>query len=405
MYSRLATIGELLAGSLRGGLTWRRAGALIGGSAAHFPMLCVVNGARVVDQLLAPEVGKVPVRGPVFVVAIPRSGTTFLHHLLSLDDEHFTHQRLYQTVLPSIALDQAAAGLSTLDDALRGSLSRVMTRVNARLFAHWKGIHSVELDQPEEDESLFVYALLSPALYLLMPFIDQVPHLRNLDSLSGHLEARIARDYRATVQRHLLRHGLNREGRARTLLVKNVLLPSRLQLTKTAFPEARFVRLVRDPHHSIPSAMSLFYSAWAVHSPDLDKRGPEVRALFEMFVEHYRRLHREATGPDGHNVLTVRFEHLIADPIGAVRRTYDFLGLPFRASYQQRLATAVEAADSFKSAHAYSLEEFGLSARDIDAVLFDVQTELGYDTPRPGSRAAQRPRHGEWMRPPPEHAP
>jgi hypothetical protein len=358
----------------------------------HLPLYCVVSFARAADRLFFADFRKVPVEGPVFVVATPRSGTTFLHHLLALDEQNFTHQKLYQTIFPSIVTNRLFGLFSRSRTTPPGSQSWG-TQILERVFSHWEGIHSVRPDQEEEDESLFVYSLYTPALYLIMPFIERMPHLKNTDQASSRIVRKMARDYRRTVQRHLYTDGLNVQGKARLLVVKNVLLPSRLQMTQQAFPRARFIRLVRDPHSAIPSAMNLFYSTWAVHSPDLPQDGAETRALFEMFVSHFRRLHELAGADSSGQVLTVKFEELIADPVSEVRKIYGFLGLSFGEEQEKALAAAVSVPARFKSRHEYSLEEFGLSKQDISTQLFDIVGELGYDSAEGAKGTGDTPGH------------
>jgi hypothetical protein len=176
----------------------------------------------------------------------------------------------------------------------------------------------------------------------------------------------------------------------RTLLVKNVFLASRLQMTKEAFEGARFIRLVRNPLKAIPSAMSLFFATWQVHSPDIQKSGPETLALFKMFVGQYRRLHEEATGPGKDTVLTVHFESLVEDPLKELRKIYAFLGLPLSAQHEKLVAEQLENREQFQSRHHYSLADFGLSEHDVRAELFDIMKELGYE---PGASPPETPRH------------
>lgn len=380
MYTRLSTIPELWKACARGGMSWRRAGVLLGTGMVHFPLYCAVSVARACDHLLHPAFRKMPVRGPVFVMATPRSGTTFLHHLLALDEQNFTHQRLYQTIFPAIVFDRVVSATSSLEAQLGIPFSHLVRSVNRNMFRHWRGIHSVHLDAEEEDESLFVYALFTPTLYLLMPFIDELPELAHTDEASQGVKQKMSEDYRASVQRHLYSHGLNSDGKARRMLIKNVFLASRLSMTKEAFPEGRFIRLVRDPRKAIPSAMSLFFASWSVHSPDIPKVGAETLALFKMFIKQYRRLHEEAQGPSGGAVLTVHFERLIANPVAELRKIYAFLELPFSHDHERIIEQSVGTPDQFKSRHHYSLEDFGLSDHDVHADLFDIIRELGYDS-------------------------
>ena len=84
----------------------------------------VASLGRGLDDLLVPAYARVEVRRPVFIYASPRSGTTYLHRLLGLDEARFTHVKLYQTILQSVTLTRAVEAVGALDPRLDGRLGR-----------------------------------------------------------------------------------------------------------------------------------------------------------------------------------------------------------------------------------------------------------------------------------------
>src|SRR6185369_15066256 len=66
-------------------LTLRKSLYTGGFALAHAVMCSSVSIARFLDRFFYPAFEQTPVTPPVFVIATPRSGTTFLHHLLALD--------------------------------------------------------------------------------------------------------------------------------------------------------------------------------------------------------------------------------------------------------------------------------------------------------------------------------
>src|SRR6187551_1646492 len=312
MYVHAKTVGWLARrGAGAGGLTLRK-GLYTGGFALAYTLMCgSVSIARWLDRFVYPEFELTPVTPPVFVIATPRSGTTFLHHLLALDDERFVSFKLYQTLAPSVLLDRAIAALRDLDEQAGLGLGKVLDAIDRRMFTAWNGIHRVGLRADEEDENLFVYSLVSPALYMLFPAIQTMPELVDLSGFTQHSLRRLAHDYRETVRRLLYV-----TGGQRTPLIKNVLLPSRLPVAKLAFPNARYVHIIRDPREAIPSAVSLFYAMWQTHSPNIEANSPQTRALADMFLKHYRLLCDEKAKPAADSWVTVHFEALVSDPVG-----------------------------------------------------------------------------------------
>src|SRR5580704_1043802 len=48
---------------------------------------------RIVDEIFFRGYRKVQIKEPVFIISNPRSGTTFLHRLISLDEENFIYTK------------------------------------------------------------------------------------------------------------------------------------------------------------------------------------------------------------------------------------------------------------------------------------------------------------------------
>jgi hypothetical protein len=323
-----------------------------------------VSVARALDEVYYPDFTRTRVPAPLFVIATPRSGTTYLHHLLALDEERFKSCKLYQTIAPSILLEHALRRVGELDERGGRMLGRLVDAIDRRMFTDWEEIHRVSLRSDEEDESLFVYSLTSPALYLLFPFIRELPEFVEITRLGRRVVRRVARDYRDTLKRWVYL-----TGDERTPLIKNVLLPSRLAVSDRAFPDARYIHIVRDPREAIPSAVSMFYTMWQSHSPNIAADSPATRALADMFLEHYRLLCEQGRTRSPERWIQVRYEALIADPVGTIEGIYATLGAEVSPAFRARLERAVGEARRFKSRHRYDPSDFGLTDEDLRGAL------------------------------------
>jgi hypothetical protein len=340
---------------------------------AHRLVAKTVAAGRRLDDTLFPAYRTRRVESPVFIVANPRSGTTFLHRLMSLDTQFF-HLKLYHTLFPSVSLIRLFHFLDALDGALGNALRGVTRLVERLAFDGWDDIHRIGFRRAEEDEALFVLNLLTPALYLLLHEIDEVPLPGYLDDAPRDLRDRVIRYYRDSVTR--IAEAEQAEGR---LLEKSVLIGGRLQTMLEVYPDARFVHLVRHPYRAIPSFVSMFRSTWYAVSPSIPDDGPQTRRLTELGIDYYRRLHDVASEFDDDRVRTVMFADLVGDPVETLEGIYDWLDTPltdtFRASVEQELANPAK----HKSNHEYSLEQFGLSRDFIYDQLSDVFEEYGFE--------------------------
>ncbi len=332
--------------------------------------------ARALDAIFVPGWRKVEVKAPLYIVANPRSGTTYLHRLLALD-EQFTHFKLWHTILPSVLLYRLVGIVARLDRAVGGPLRWLIGRINKVFFGGWEGIHNTGFERTEEDVMLFLYTLYNPAFSILFPWIDDLSEAIYLDDQAPRTVDKVARYYRACLQRHV---HTTREatGSTRTLLNKNVLLGGQMKAVLGAAPDVRLVYLARHPYQSVASMLDMFGLPWFTFHPGIRPDGPEMRAMAEMCFEYLRRWEQICDALPPEQVLRIRYDDLVADPEATVRRVYTHFGLELGSEYAAALAEAVEAGRRYASEHEYSLERFGLTPEDVQAAVPGVFERWGF---------------------------
>lgn len=342
-------------------------------------LLGVVGGidriAQGLDELRFPEYHQQPLGKPIYIVAAPRSGTTFLHRMMAHDPQ-FTTFKLYQTFFPSITAYRAAERLMRVNGNVGRALLSLKDRIDDSSFGGWAGLHDTGLSQEEEDEALWALALATPAIMLVLPFPERFRHLRFVDKLPEDKRQKLAAYYRACVQRHLFHHG------DKTLLAKNVLLPGRFDIVRTAIPEARFVHIVRHPYQALASMMSLFTIVWRWHSPELALDGKEARGLAQLAIDYYRVLHRESqtyAREQPQRFLNIPYRHLLADPAQRVREIYQRFSLTLTPQHEAQLLRDAEQQRTYKSEHRYTLEQFGLTKEFVHDELRDVFADYDFE--------------------------
>jgi hypothetical protein len=326
-----------------------------------------------IDDLIYPDSQEQPLGKPVYIVAAPRSGTTFLHRLMSRDAQ-FTAFKLYQTFFPTITGYKVADKLQRVNGRVGRMLLNMKNAIDSSSFGGWEGIHDMGLGREEEDEALWALALATPAIWLVLPFPDKFDGLRFVDQLPDDKKAKLVAYYRGCVQRHLYQYP------GKTLLSKNVLLPSRFEIVTAAVPEARFVHILRHPYEALPSMLSLFTMPWRWHSPELKIDGPEAHALTELTIDYYKYLHSESLQPAYKGrFATVTYHDLMADPVAAVRKVYGEIGLEMSPEFERVLEDSRRQQESYRSEHAYSLEQFGLSKGYVYERLSEIFAHYGFD--------------------------
>ena len=93
------------------------------------------------------------------------------------------------------------------------------------------------------------------------------------------------------------------------------------------FPESRFLHVVRDPHAVFNSTMKLWRSLHEGQGMQVDRGEGLEEYVFSAFEEMYAAFERDRATLDPNRLHEVRYEDLVADPVGTLRTAYDRLDL------------------------------------------------------------------------------
>ena len=336
-------------------------------SALFLLFLGLVALARGLDHLLFPGFKSQAVKEPVFIIAPPRSGTTLTQNLLSLDEDRFLHFKMYQTIFPAVVFQRLCNGLIWIDRTLGWPCARFIGWCEKKWFGGWDDRHKMRLNQPEEDDALFLYAFESEAIFMLFPFVNQLWEAGFPDALPPEDRRKLMRHYRSCLQRHLYA-----SGRSKTLLSKATQSSGTVESLMTEFPDAKFITIVRHPYRSVASHVSLFVPVWQAHSPDIARDGPVAREYAGLAVAWYKHLFQFRTKIDPRRYHCIDYRDLVKNPRAVIEQVYTHFGWPISETHRTRLETATQRQSEFKSKHEYSLEEFGLSKEWIQEELGDI---------------------------------
>jgi len=376
MYVDLPSLTGALRASIKSGKATPRFWAWSLGFLDFYALMTgTVAAAHRIDDALYPEWRDTEVREPVFIFAGARSGTTLLHRLLTLDESRFTSFKLYQTVLPAVSAYKAVDHLAKLDERMFGGrIAKRLLALDQALFPGFRDVHPMGLTEAEEEEALFIYTAISPALLLLFPFIDEMPRAWSMDDVPEDARRKVMEFYEECLKRHL-----HAEGDGRTILVKSVLAAPRAEAMMKTFPDGKVIHLVRHPYQSIASAISLLTMSWRSIFPDWDPSGPEFRRFGYLMMAFYRRYAELGDSLPDDRFITVPFGELVKDPQGQVERIYERFGWRMPEHVHTRLINECNHRKKFKSAHKYSLEDFGLTKDEVYEELSDLFEKYGFE--------------------------
>lgn len=292
------------------------------------------------------------IEAPVFVVGLPRSGTTALSQFLSEDPQMRSIRRWEsaQVTPPPNA--------SETQDPRIAETTRAFAARDAALPA-LKTMLAVEPWDPSEHGVQLGLTFRNLQLPSLWPTPSYTKWLQDADK-------RPAYAYFAKVLKLL-----QWKTPAPCWNLKNPPDIFSLDAIASVFPDARFVWAHRDPTLSVPSVCSLVSTIREASGEAINKQ-----ALGRMQLEFQSAGVKAAMQARDHlsdrTFVDIYQKDLVENPIATLQALYDAVGLDFTDSYKARLQLRLKARPKGKhGAHNYTRDEFGLEAPEIRSVFKD----------------------------------
>ena len=296
------------------------------------------------DRVFFPGFQDIEIRRSLFIVGLPRSGTSFLLESLGGDEDTFTCFQLWEMIFaPSIVQKKAWIKLQRLDRRFEGRGSKLVQRIEQLFFGRMEGVHSLRFDSLEEDEFVFVYLFRSIYLAYLFPELDAQHRLLEVD---GEGREAAIRFYRACVQRHL--YVFDRDAR-KVFLSKNPGSLTRLKALQDTFSEGRFIHLSRPLDQVAPSTLSLNSYLLSFFTENEGNPSTRIETLHTLVNWHQ---HLEGEGR-GRRWLEVSFKSLTCMPSNELRRIYTFLGCDVNFEIEVKWEVIDQQSKAYKSVHQY----------------------------------------------------
>jgi hypothetical protein len=310
----------------------------------------LVSRLRIVDWLArhpAALASEVPT--PIFVVGLPRTGTTALSHLLAQDPDTRS-LRVWESAQPVPPPETASEHDDPrINEAEQGLAA--MHQFSPQLAA----MHEDTATGPTENHDLLGMSFRTlhfegmawiPRYVEWWLACDMLPAYRFMKSALQLLQSRCG-----PTRWHL-------KSPPDSLFLDAVL---------AVFPDARFVMTHRDPASVLGSVCSLIHTFHGLTGAPSD---PSMlgRAEHDVWVEAMRRLLAVRARVGEARFADVHFHELNADPVQTIARAYDHLEVPFTRDAEHRIAAYAAAHPRGRlGEHRYRLEDWGLDRAGVHA--------------------------------------
>jgi hypothetical protein len=313
----------------------------------RWDMLRLLRNAALVEKAHAenPALAAAPITAPVFILGLPRSGTTFLHTLMA-EDEASLVPRNWQTIYPA----PRPAGFDPLKDK-RARTVDAQLRFFAQLAPGFADLHPITADSPQECSEITAHIFQS----LRFDTTFRVPGYLQWLEAHGHADAF------AFHKRFLqfLQGGVP----ARWVL-KCPDHTFSLDAILATYPDARFVIVHRDPLAVFASVARL---TEVLRKPFLAEVDPaEIGAqVSARWIEGAALLAAFDARPDvpAGRKFHVQHETLIAEPMAVLAAIYEQFGMEFFANAQGAIAARLrgQAHGGYRRHAPYPVQAFGVS--------------------------------------------
>ena len=312
-------------------------------------MLC--NRLRLNHFMKTTPADNEKIHRPIFILGLPRTGSTLLHELLA------SHRELRAPIFWEASF---APGHSSMDKA-RQWFTSAQIRLLDLLSPGFRSVHNLGTHLPHECITLQALSLRTMQFHAA----------HNLQKYNQWLEScdwAPAYDYHKWYLQWLQ---FGREAPRWVLKAPGHLL-SLPELIRH-YPDATIIHLHRDPCEVIPSMASLFMHIRRpfTRKMDLTEIGRDVTRQWHLGLQNslnYRNTHPETETM----FMDVHYRELVRDPLATCEKILEFAGIPLDNTARQSLHSYVANNPKGKhGGHRYSLAQFGLNEDELKELFSD----------------------------------
>ena len=295
-----------------------------------------------------PGILEIPIKRPVFILGLPRTGTTVLQRLFMEDATN----RILKTIDCYLPV-KPSSGTKEAEKAIKQGYV-----LFDKVVPNFRSIHDMGPQLPEECINLNANDLISIFFVISMKLTEYAEWIGEQDLTFAY------QCHKRQLQ--LLQSGSEFD----RWVLKAPAHIYGLEWLLKVYPDAVILWLHRDPSEAVPSMASLMqhWRSIGFDEISLSAIGEETLTFLEVWVARGMKARSKAEAdPSCQAVfLDVHYRDLVSDPVAIIQNVYKALGLELSGSVKEKMHSyLVRKPQNKYGKHNYSLEKFGLNREQI----------------------------------------
>lgn len=305
----------------------------------------LVHRLRLIDLLQCnPEILSERIINPVFILGLPRSGTTLMFNLLAQDSAHRSMAN-WEAFIAQVP----PAGQYTYANDPRKNKAKWMLRFQKYLMPEIDKKHEFTYEGPEECTSILMQSFATQTFvgsFDVPKYSEWLDHADHNPTYEHHKQVLQTLQWKYPGHRWLLKSPDHLAA-----------LPSILKV----YPDARFIHIHRDPISSVSSwaSLNLTYRGVYYHHVNTEELGQQVLERLSNDLNNYV-LDRESSPKD--QFYDISYSDFLLNPLKTVEKIYSKFGFELSEQAESKMKAYIQASPANKhGAHKYNPKDYGLS--------------------------------------------
>ncbi len=259
--------------------------------------------------IYSPIISKTKInKPPIFIIGHWRSGTTYLHELMS-NDPQFCYVSLWQTLVPGsfLILNRFKSFFSQFLPAKR-PMDEIM----------------VDMDSPYEEEAALA-SLDRWSFFHCFIFPRNPEHQFHRSVLFEDMSSKDVEKWKKTYLNFI--KAVTYENDGKQIIIKNPANTSRIKVILDLFPDAHFIHIYRNPYKVYVSTKNLRNRVLGPFALQNTTAEEVERQVIDNYIQLMNGFFEQRDLiPDG-RLVEIRYEDLVTNPLGQIEEIYSKLGL------------------------------------------------------------------------------